>query len=649
MAVTWHNKKEDLLRAVTPSPNLALLSRDASKDGTGAKQFAVFPTGQDLVSYITSIPNNKRHFHEIIYDNTNYPCYLYFDMDYDSPTRITQDTYTITINTFLAVLQRFIKDVYEKEVALIIGTNTQVSYTPTTPTHNKLSIHIKINIRFDNTTIMKNFVKNLDLYICSESRVTAAEHAVLYKKQAPIFDLSVYTNFRSYRILTCSKWKTDGLPLESWGVSSHNIEDHLVRVYYDIHQTIIPIEIGHCDYEGNQSNILQLLTSTKISKITPNSNNIQGAEMELSITDDELDHIHSAIASNPDIKAMLKSNENIRMTRTPINTHIVSYGIKGYYCPYAQKVHQKIGSYFLYNSKKKIITYGCHSATCKKTHHNNHIAYEVTLPNDRINRTSLIQTKKSLHCKENIIHWDELYDSEDMNTYPIKPITCIRANMGVGKTKQIIEEFIPTHCYKKETKCLFITYQILLSKKYHANLNKVLEENGFVNYLDVGDKDNRAITNNKIIICLDSLTRVATRNFDFVFIDEVLSVLLHFNSPLMRNVSKVSGLFENLIRHAKYLYVLDACVDNSIVYNFIQYIAYHRGVKPYWIRNKYIRPSNRSATVVINNEKRSESGLRVSMITQVLESLKQNKKELINCCKNKKKLKKSSKKVFRKT
>jgi hypothetical protein len=114
-----------------------------------------------------------------------------------------------------------------------------------------------------------------------------------------------------------------------------------------------------------------------------------------------------------------------------------------------------------------------------------------------------------------------------------------------------------------DTKCLIITYQILLSQKYHG----ALQAYGFGNYLD-RSADATTIHDNKIIVCLDSLRCVATSNHDYVFIDEVLSVLLHFNSPLVKRVSAISTIFELILLQAKYVYMLDACVDNSMVYNF---------------------------------------------------------------------------------
>jgi hypothetical protein len=171
---------------------------------------------------------------------------------------------------------------------------------------------------------------------------------------------------------------------------------------------------------------------------------------------------------------------------------------------------------------------------------------------------------------------------------------------------------------------LFITYQIALSKKYLEELQTY----GFVNYLD--RKDKYTIIDKKLIICLDSLKKVNTKNFDYIFIDETMSVLLHFNSPLIRDINSISMLFELLLLQAKYIYLLDACIDNTIVYNMVKYLESKKNCNSYWIYNTMIRPSNRYANISYNKKTKYKKALSIMCIEYIINTLKQNKNIIVS-------------------
>jgi hypothetical protein len=180
-----------------------------------------------------------------------------------------------------------------------------------------------------------------------------------------------------------------------------------------------------------------------------------------------------------------------------------------------------------------------------------------------------------------------VYDEPEMREYPLKQLCCIRAGMGLGKTKALctlINQQPP------EDNMVAITYSQTLARKMSA----ALQAYGFVNYLDCKEK---VYTAKPIVICLDSLWRLERTGRRFVFLDEALSILNHFNSNLMKNKAQVSMIFEALLMEASHIYALDACVDNAMVYACIHRIAKRRNIMPYFRHNKHIRATNMTATI----------------------------------------------------
>jgi len=627
---TWYYTKGKLLEAIQVVSNQTYLASVDSKYDSGTKKFTVFSCGKDIVAYIESLKNP--HVNEVIYDTQNYPCYLYFDLDQKVPYVVTPEIYGTIVERFVMIFTKFLKDIYHQEIRLEIGKNMHIAYTKSP---HKISLHIKMNIVFPNLQAIKILVTNLDKYMCSQN-TSEEDRAIFYayenNKYIPLIDQSVYGNFRSYRTLLSSKWKQGGLPLLPWGNSSIKVEDHLVRVYHDIPQNSIHVNIPHEEVIIVKPNSSSNNACKKISciKATTNDNADQNIhEIIPHIPKEEENQVKQFILTSPHVIEMLgTTNFNFKYERY-VQPHILSLPIDKECmcsCPYAQRTHLNNRSYFEYNSLNKTVTYKCFNEQCKTIQKDNAIMFVLNFGKDASLRLSSLQPEKSLHCKQDVIHWNEVYKEPTMNPYPLQPITCIRANMGACKTQCLVRDFIPTHCMHHDTKCLIITYQILLSKKYDG----ALEACGFTNYLDVAKEDTHLIYDNKVIVCLDSLWRVATRNFDFVFIDEVLSVLLHFNSPLIKRISTISTLFELLLLQAKYVYLLDACVDNTMVYNFVNYLALIKSVEPYWIRNTYIRPSNRNANIIVNKNFRKSADLHDHVKQHVCDLLKSGKKVVVS-------------------
>jgi hypothetical protein len=208
-----------------------------------------------------------------------------------------------------------------------------------------------------------------------------------------------------------------------------------------------------------------------------------------------------------------------------------------------------------------------------------------------------------------------------MRPYPHVPLLVVRANMGVGKTVAVVNDYLPHYCEAPDTKVLFITYQRRLARKYQAELPE-----DFVCYLDAEG----TITDNKVIVCLDSVVRLplATK-WDYVIVDEAASVLLHFSSPCMTDSAQVCTRFAHILHQAKHILLMDACADHSIVHDTVEYLSHHKRVQPYFVRNNYVRPTNRQATIVVCDQSKHAAALKARAIKHVLEAMRAGKRVVV--------------------
>ena len=182
---------------------------------------------------------------------------------------------------------------------------------------------------------------------------------------------------------------------------------------------------------------------------------------------------------------------------------------------------------FEYHHAKNMVVYKCHEPRCRVVQCMRGLAFHLQPQGDALHRINTLSTADTLHYMHDVVRWDESYDEPGMRPYLLAPIVVVRGQMGVGKT-QALMELMNTHM-GENTKALVITYSRLLSQKYMAMFDRF----GFVSYL--APRREVMMDDPTVIVCLDSLWRVATSNFDFVFVDEAVSVLLHFNSSRSEN------------------------------------------------------------------------------------------------------------------
>jgi hypothetical protein len=103
------------------------------------------------------------------------------------------------------------------------------------------------------------------------------------------------------------------------------------------------------------------------------------------------------------------------------------------------------------------------------------------------------------------------------------------------------------------------------------------------------------------------LWRIATPAFDVVVVDEAVSVMLHFESPLMARAAENVRRLEGHVRECGSLYVVDAEADLPFLRSIVGHFESLKGAAAVWVRNRHVRPTNRTA--VVGKKPRGTAGL----------------------------------------
>lgn len=196
---------------------------------------------------------------------------------------------------------------------------------------------------------------------------------------------------------------------------------------------------------------------------------------------------------------------------------------------------------------------------------------------------------KYLTSASNKTSWEDDYDAPEMIQYPTDKynIVCIKGNTGVGKTIQLLKTI---QGYDRDASVCIVSYGVVLCKKYAA----MMADLGFELYSDL---PKGPISAKRVVICLDSLVRLKNNtHFDYVVIDEALSVFEHFDSDKMQNPSFVSMVLQRILQRSSQLLFIDANIDSLMCYDVVKRIEQQRGVKAHWVRNRFKRKTNRKAT-----------------------------------------------------
>lgn len=112
----------------------------------------------------------------------------------------------------------------------------------------------------------------------------------------------------------------------------------------------------------------------------------------------------------------------------------------------------------------------------------------------------------------------------------------------------------------------------------------------------VEDAGEYFIEDDHVIICMNSLRRLR-RIYDVVIIDEIDSLLGATDCSLIDSKHSLMQRLALHLQQTKVLLIMDANVNSQRVYDFITAVRGRAQSEYYYIRNTYIRPTNRKAII----------------------------------------------------
>jgi hypothetical protein len=576
--IRWVTKKDGLPEDVLGRSLGTSFVMSMDSNETGAKMFAAFDDALSAARYVSRHPGDP--LNEVLVDAAR-P--LHGVCDCDRPD-VTYSTPTV-VGDLLAAWNAFLLERCSLDLKASPGNGCQIS---TATTAIKTSVHIKFDFIVPSMTAHKDIAKQLVDYVLGsrQSYPSLVYDLVKQGQSKPmcVIDTAIYTHFRSWRMLGMTKLDKAN-PLVAYPGCSTKASDHFVGVYTSLPSpaplpvlapNAVPSAPGVVARRPRNAPVSRAATAPTIKR--------------------NLAQYESVINAWPGTLQLFGKP----VTVVAASASADAFGIvslradKDTMCPYAGRPHASNNLYLKYSEQRQHAFVMCHDEDCREAQHNDPVYLTGgSLPGANAFSHDHVY-RDTMHSQQENVVWDERYNEPQMRPLPLKALVTVRANMAVGKTKATVA-MLRREC-TKASKVLLVSYSRALCSKYSATFTADLPDLGFVNYIDT--VSGSPINSNCIIVCLDSLWRVTTRNFDFFIIDEAASVLAHFNSPLMKRAAEITGTFELLCLQAAHIYFLDAVVDSTAVRAFVDYVCRHKGVQSYDIWNEHVRESNRIVDIV---------------------------------------------------
>jgi hypothetical protein len=422
---------------------------------------------------------------------------------------------------------------------------------------------------------LQQLVDQLTTYVLEESATYPA--LVFYKRfddktlKLCVIDKSVYTSFRSFRALGMVKLKRNN-PLVPYGASSAAPLDHFVGRYDGsppVPRITVP-GIAVC-VKPRPSRVAQAARPLAATIFQTHADTVNGWRMT------------KEVFKRPVVVVGATANQFDRI-RLRLE--------KGTECPYAGRAHTNNNLYLNLDDKRHRAEVVCYNEQCEVVQETQAIfLVGEEIPALQTNSHDAVWCN-TLHTQRENTDWTEQYDEPKMRPLPLAAFIALGAGMGLGKTESVIR-FFAMHAVPGD-KILLVTYSRALSVKYLADFKRYLPQLGFVNYQD----KRGGITDNCVIVCMDSLRRVNTEHYRFLVVDEVASVLTHFNSPLMQSTNEIVSRFELHVLQAAHVIIMDAIIDSTPIRNFVDYFVRQKRVIATWIWNSHVRATNRVAEII---------------------------------------------------
>jgi hypothetical protein len=576
MITQWASSKAGLPPPGDPGTYF-VFSSDVGKEG--AKKFKRLASLSVAAECAAASAGSS--LYEVVVD-PDHPVHAFCDVD--RPDTLF-DT-TVVVEQLLAAWNGFLADRCGFLLDAAPGVRCQVS---TASTARKTSVHARFDADLPDMYAHRWLAEQLSDYVIEA--VDTFPSLVYYKPKGDkteatcVIDTAVYTAFRSFRALGMVKLGRDN-PLVAFGGSSTDPLDHFIG-RYDSSPPVPRINMPGAPLARAGRAPAVRLTAAGVTARTGAAAASRPAQDPHTLQ--QYSNIVNAWAATSEVfggpidvksaSAQLRGTVNLRLARGTI-------------CPYAKRAHSSNNIYLRLDEKRHFAVVVCFNKVCCALQ-------EVSSIDVAGEELPALQTDihdavwcGTLHTQRENTNWTIRYDEPTMRPLPLAALVALGAGMGLGKTESLVKLFA-AHA-RPGDKILLLSYSRALCAKYHADFTHYLPQLGFVNYQD----SSGAMNDLCIVCCMDSLRRVETQNFRFLVVDEVASVLTHFNSPLMKATNEIVSQFELLVLQAHHVYFMDAVIDSTPIRNLVDVFERNKREVATWIWNSHVRPTNRVAEIL---------------------------------------------------
>lgn len=657
--------------------NDILVSIDKTLD-SGLKYFALCDSFQSLMTLIrdTNFPYGK-HFYEVIIHLDNNPVFFAMDVERELYEDIHGDLFPNfldfaeqTIHALLDKLAVFLQKAYRMDFVPEIGVNTHVAQAHVMPDPlnsdiiPKISFHIKFNILMPSWAAVGTLINKFIMHVLGNKDITPLDEQLKFfffrkrnHKNNPdtcIIDTSVYSNKRSWRCLYATKFKENAVPLTPFKNSSDKIEHHFVNYYPEactdmlitnfddqIIPDFAPFPIIDSNNEQHIENNISPSVAAMISDIRFNVPLLHSPgeqeQVPCTLSKGILDTVTKVIQNSKQVEDLMGGfNPTVAKIKDSLRQSQALFVLKKSRkckCPVANRVHKSNNCEFHYDHTRQLLSYKCRNEQCNEALKARRISISLRFEDPEVtflrNVFASQDVNSSINGMYNFITPDESYSEPVMRPLPDEQHTIVvEAPCGAGKTNVIIQKI---KTMNDNATILILSH----SRNLCYSLFEALRDYDFVLYNDKNNTKGFFLWSHpRLICCVNSMHRIAPDMvYDLLVIDEHMSVAASTSQPAA--MMKHSWVIPKLIAHckdSKQVILMDANASSYSAYSFASYVATLRGLeRPYWIRNTYRRPTNRTFHFVVSrsNSKAAANAIRAQCLQAILKKVRMGKRIVV--------------------
>jgi hypothetical protein len=228
--VTWSRQLAPVLEAMEANKHTVAVVRDVNVEG--AKSFATFNDVESVVACRRAM-GGTAYLNEVILDEASWR--IYFDVDYKAPAEDPND-FARRLASFRRVRDGFLRLVLHVSPAACSFQSSEAHGPLRSGNGFKYSVHeVLVGYHLKGLQARRAFGRAFESFLDNPPDELKVSVELLRKAGGSgyIWDASVYSKNRCFRMLRSSKYGDPFRPLEASEGSSSELVDHLVCLYSD--------------------------------------------------------------------------------------------------------------------------------------------------------------------------------------------------------------------------------------------------------------------------------------------------------------------------------------------------------------------------------------------------------------------------------